>query len=187
MRFNSAAVVAIATVLAVAAPVFAVPAGDTMDQVPTMDRRAACKVTVSQKIVHSESKPRGKIRAIVVTGADDGATPGGVATAEERCAYFYGPDIKQKSSKPLYAGSNWPYIKVGAGCEVVIDASVPVGSKVRSAGFVSVQAGTRVLLFGGLPVYQYDDDEVGACFCNQPPEWTSFNAQGTGAAFPVTY
>lgn len=149
---------------------------------------SGCTVTIAQKTVHSESKPRGMIKAIVITGAEAGKTRGGKATSEERCAYFYEPDVAKGSSRPTYTGSNWPYFKVGEGCDVVLcKTTIPADAKLHEPGFVSVEEGTRILHIGGLPVYQYDDDEVGVCYCNQPGEWTSINANGVGAAYPVTY
>jgi hypothetical protein len=47
---------------------------------------------------------------------------------------------------------------------------------------------TRLLLLGGLPIYQYDgDDGPDVCYCNIPGEWSSVNSSGAGAAFTVTY
>jgi hypothetical protein len=50
------------------------------------------------------------------------------------------------------------------------------------------QEETRLLLLGGLPIYQYDgDDGPDVCYCNIPGEWSSVNSSGAGAAFAVTY
>lgn len=114
---------------------------------------ACTPVTLYQKNVHSESKPKGQINAIMITGAATGGTGGGSPTAEERCAYLYNPDIKAGSSTPKYKGDNWPYFRVGEGCNFVLDKSIPTGSKLREPGFVSIGA-NRALLIGGLPVYQ---------------------------------
>lgn len=46
----------------------------------------------------------GKIPAILVKGAAAKDTPGGMATAAERCVYYYGPDVAKGSSTPLYKG-----------------------------------------------------------------------------------
>jgi hypothetical protein len=54
--------------------------------------------------VHSETKPRGPIEAIVITGAQAGNTKGGKATAKERCAYLFEPDVAKGSSTPRYKG-----------------------------------------------------------------------------------
>lgn len=167
--------------------VMAVVAASASVQAAGIEERAACQVIVSQKTVHSEEMPRGNIPAIVVKGSRGGSTPGGNASPDERCAYFYGPDIRKGSSKPTYSGGAWPYIIVPSGCSVVLDSSVPVGSKLRQTGFVSVQSGTGILLIGGLPTYQYDADSVGNCLCNIPGSWTTVDATGKGAAISVKY
>jgi hypothetical protein len=37
----------------------------------------------------------------------------------------------------MHTGREWPYYKVGEGCEVVLDSSIPDGAKLREPGFVS--------------------------------------------------
>ena len=145
-----------------------------------------CHVTISVKTVHSEAKPRGNIEAVLVSGAQMGLSNGGVATAAERCVYYYGPDVSKKSDTPGYKGKEWPYVRVADGCTVQLDSSVPASSPLRGAGYVDVDPATRNLRIGGVPVYQYRDDEDLTCYCNEAPEWTSILPNGNGAAFDVS-
>ena len=151
-------------------------------------RRAAagCQVTISVKTVRSYAKPRGNIEAVLVTGAQTGSTGGGVATAAERCVYYYGPDAAKRSATPGYKGKEWPYVRVADGCTVELDSSVPSSSPLRDSGYVEVDPDSRILRIGGIPVYQYRDDEMLTCLCNEPPEWTSILPNGNGAAFDVS-
>lgn len=146
---------------------------------------SVCQVKVSQK---TETTPTGNTSAVVITGAKPGATGGGTASRSQRCVYFYGPDISGGSSKPTYSGTTWPYVIVPKHCKVVLDSTIPVKSKLRQAGFVSVQAGTGYLMIGGLPIYQYSGDSTaGTCSGNFPPVWSSFDATGKGTSIVVKY
>ena len=149
-------------------------------------RAAGCEVTVSIKTVKSEAKPKGNIEAVLVAGALMGSNRGGVATADERCVYYYHPDVNKKTATPGYKGKEWPYVRVADGCTVKLDSSVPSDSPLRGAGYVSVDSATRHLLIGGVPVYQYNGDEALTCLCNEPPDWTSILPDGNGAAFDIS-
>ena len=64
---------------------------------------------------------------------------------------------------------------------------VPADSPLRTrASFVDVDTVMRNLRIGGVPVYQYRDDEELTCYCNEAPEWTNILPNGNGAAFDVS-
>ena len=167
----------------------AAPADSALSQTRSVRQTSGgggCHVTISVKTVHSEAKPRGNIEAVLVSGAQMGSSNGGVATAEQRCVYYYGPDVSKKSDTPGYKGKEWPYVRVAEGCTVQLDSSVPASSPLRGSGYVDVDPATRNLRIGGVPVYQYRDDEELTCYCNEAPEWTSILPDGNGAAFDVS-
>lgn len=185
----SSSIFAAAALIALTCPhvAHAVAVGGDSDGIEARMAQPNCQVTVSVKTVMSEAKPKGNIEAVLVKGAQVRGTPGGRAIPDERCVYYYGPDVKRGSSVPLYKGGEWPYVYVAPECTLALDASVPASSPLRKPGYVTVQAGTRLLLIGGLPVYQYVDDEDLTCYCNEPPEWSSIKPDGNGAAFPVVH
>eukprot|EP00121_Abeoforma_whisleri_P006587 Awhi_evm2s5994 len=93
------------------------------------------------------------------------------------------PDVSEQSEKPLYKGKVWPYVYTKSkDCEIVFDDTVSDDSVLREDGFVTINK-KKLLLIGGLPVYQYPADGELACFCNIPGEWSSIYDDGSGAAF----
>jgi hypothetical protein len=100
--FSSTSNVATVAILVLGAA-FSADAAAMMNPGPS--NQSACSVTISERTVQSESKPRGPIKAILVAGAATGNTGGGAARAEPLCAYFYEPDVEAGSSTPLYKGA----------------------------------------------------------------------------------
>ncbi len=81
-----------------------------------------------------------------ITHAQQGETEGGVATDETRTIYSFGNDALNQP--PSYTGSNWPYVKVPNGYEVV-DANVSATLTVNDE---------NILEINGLPAYQFSAD-----------------------------
>ncbi|KNC77940.1 hypothetical protein SARC_09614 [Sphaeroforma arctica JP610] len=131
---------------------------------------AQCAVVISllQNVDYGGQIPSGleDAPAIIATGAREGFTLGGPATAESKCVYYYEPDSDALGADPKYDGKaqfigpDWPYVEADSNCTIEIDESIPRASVFRNPGYVTISTYDG-LLFGGLPLYFYPDDAPG--------------------------
>ncbi|KNC78097.1 hypothetical protein SARC_09448 [Sphaeroforma arctica JP610] len=81
-----------------------------------------------------------------------------------------------------FTGDDWPYIIATPDCKPTFDDTVP-DSPLLDDGFVQVDS-VGVVTIGGLPLYQYPDDDDDNCLCNFGP-WASVGPDGTSPQFDV--
>ncbi len=100
-----------------------------------------------------------------VTGAFEGSTAGGDATAETRTIYAYTPD--NAGGVPTYLGTAWPYVIVSDGftADAGISANLTVGAN-------------DILLVDGWPAYQFVGDVTDQDATGNFGPWFYFETDG---------
>ncbi|KNC77893.1 hypothetical protein SARC_09659 [Sphaeroforma arctica JP610] len=129
-------------------------------------------------------------------------TDGGRASPSAKCVYFYRPDSnaladelecegteaecadKKYDGQHMFTGDDWPYIIATPDCKPTFDDTVPEDSPLRDDGFVQVDS-DGVVTIGGLPIYQYPEDDADNCLCNFGP-WASVGPDGASPQFDVS-